>query len=141
MRHEVGYEGPSSVVGMNRYYSDRKQREQTSTVREQEWYIARVILPDSENINQFARDFLIRVIKIEKLKGGGIVIYATAAKNDGSNEWTENEMSENDKIPMNADGCMIDEGSEQGYLLSVFKRKPDGGLGTIATEAEIEIQF
>lgn len=133
MYRETQYEGPSNIIGLNRYIYDSKRRVMTTLVQEREWYTARVIDPKSGNVNQYARDFLIRVMKVVGLKGGALKFYALPVEHDGPEE-----VAEDDAVPMNADGYMIDEGQEHGYLLDVFQKGPRG-LGALAAEATVEI--
>lgn len=131
MTHERPHEGPSNIVGLNKYVKDSKRRVRTGLVQEQEWYIVRVINPESETIDEFAADILMRVVRVVKLKGGEIKVYAISAANDGSEE-----VGEDDATPMNGEGFFVDEGHELGYLLDVFK-KGSKGLGALAAEAAV----
>lgn len=132
MKHESRYEGPSNDVGLNRYVADSKRRVMTGSVQKQQWYVARLIDPDSESVGKFAKDFLMQVREIKKLTDGTIKVYAQHVGMDDSVE-----VSEADAVPM-TDGYFIENGHEAGYFLSIFANSPNS-LGVLAAEATVEI--
>ena len=127
MAREQEPKGPSNSVGLNRYLAGAKRRVMPKVITE-DWYTARLVNPESESIDRYAADVLMRVTKIMKLKSGAIKIYATPVQSDSE------AVGEEDAVPMNSDGYFIEDGEERGYLLDAFGRQVND-LGSLAVEA------
>ena len=131
MTNERRPEGPRNIVGLNRYERDRRERLSPELVCEN-WYIARLINPQAEDIGNYAADILMRVMRVTKLKSGAIKVYATPASHDSLLE-----PAEADAVPMDRDGYFTEGGTERGYLLGLFSRAPKN-LGNLAAAAALE---
>ena len=129
MAHEHSPE-PSNTVSFNKYAADSKKRVPTGKVVE-DWYIARFRNPEAEDINRFAVDVLMRIVKVTDLKDGARKVYGIPVSNDG-----QTEVSEEDAVAINRDAFLIEGSSERGYLLDAFNRDPRT-LGSLATGVAI----
>jgi hypothetical protein len=128
--HERSNEAPSNIVGLNTYMNEKTQRVSPGSIDES-WYIARIVDPEGQYVDDYAADILMRVIKVIKQKAGAVKIYATPANADGIQE-----VDEDDAVVMDGEGFFVERGVERGYMLDAFSRNPRCS-GSLAAEMTI----